>query len=178
MRGRGFSRIAETAMGLESWATIFMNCDLNPEVKVAGVKCERCGALNSPNIEKCGNCGASIPKERPQSESSTALPDSRTRLDTVWESVLSSGSPDSIWDGPDETITSEQSLFSVAVNIRRIFVILLTFLAISTISMIATLYIAVSDAPSINGVIIAVGASVFVAIAGAWYAMNSKRLSE
>ncbi|HUV62184.1 MAG TPA: hypothetical protein VMW71_08510 [Thermoplasmata archaeon] len=165
-------------MGLESWATMFMNCDFNPEVKVAGVECERCGAMNSPNLEKCGNCGAAIPKERPQSEGSKALPDSRTRLDTLWESALSSESPDSIWNSPHETITSEQSLFSVAVNIRRIFVILLIFLAISTISMIATLYIAVSDAPSINGVIIAVGASVFVAIAGAWYALNSKRLSE
>jgi hypothetical protein len=145
-----------------------------------GVKCEKCGVLNSADIEKCGNCGAALSGSQSLHAGVDGVVGPRTREDVAWESALATRASSSIWDDHRETTQtpSENSLLSMAVNIRRIFVVLLTFLAISTATMVATLYLAISDDPSINVVRFAIGASVLIAMAGGWYAVNSKRLSE
>ncbi|MEW5747951.1 MAG: hypothetical protein AB1793_04060 [Candidatus Thermoplasmatota archaeon] len=45
------------------------------------------------------------------------------------------------------------------------------------IFLMASLYLALADAPSEAGVTVAIIVSALVGVAGAWYAIDSKRLS-
>lgn len=145
-----------------------------------GMKCEKCGAQNSPGLEKCGNCGAFFHGVQPESEPTASLDSSRARENKAEEPSSISEPVVSVYDVPHETIRSEGSIFSVAVNIRRIFLVMLTFLAIVTIELTYSLYLMTVDDPTDlrASAEVAIAGCVIVVIAGGYYAIRSKRLSE
>ncbi len=132
------------------------------------MKCESCGAENASGMSKCGSCGAVLPKDEASS--------SRDAVRSIWNAPRSSR----ISDDSELAGAVEKSLFSIAVNVRRIFIVMLTFLVISAISLILTLLMSVSHDPSSyeNMVMIAASLASLIAIAGTYYAVVSKRLSD
>jgi len=141
------------------------------------VKCGACGALSVSGAEKCGHCGAFLAKDAPQSQSAARSSDpwmpEITAPGALW--TPTSISPDVFQ--PSGTVHPDKSLFSMAVNIRRIFIVLLTFLILWVISLSAFLYMSVSDDPDSRFVISAILVAVVAALAGVWYSIDSKRLS-
>ena len=88
------------------------------------------------------------------------------------------GAPSDRSDSGADRTDDITAIISIAWNIRRIFVVALTFLVIFTIYLMATLYVTVADEPSkdlFTGVILL---SVLVGAVGVWYAIDSKRLSK
>ena len=95
--------------------------------------------------------------------------------------------PDNLWTPPSTghdvsvpsgTIYLDESFHSMAVNIRRIVLVLLTILVVWTINMSVSLYVSVSDDPNRGLVNLSAVASVLVAGAGVLYVVSSKRLSK
>jgi len=151
---------------------------LHPEQEdMVMVECGSCGASNVSGVEKCGHCGAPLAKDAPRSENAARSSDpwmpEITAPDALWTPTsISSDVPQ-----PSGTVHPDRSLFSMAVNIRRIFIVLLTFLILWIISLSAFLYMSVSDDPDTRFVISAIAVAVVVALAGVWYSIDSKRLS-
>lgn len=128
-------------------------------------KCDSCGALNAPEVDKCGNCGKAL------SESDQVEVKSILRTDE--------GQADG-----EVHAGAVASAYSTAINIRRIFIILLTMLCATAASLITSLYVTfieISDPYHLDRLEIvlqaSIGVSTIIVLGGIVYAVYSKRLS-
>ena len=133
--------------------------------------------MNVAGAERCGNCGASIASEGPKPEDTARFSDPGMPKVTAPDNLFTPSSVRHEVGVPSGTDPMGKSLHSMAVNIRRIFLVLLTILAIWALNMSMSLYVSVSDDPNYGLVVLIAVACVFVAGAGILYAISSKRLS-
>lgn len=133
-------------------------------------KCDSCGALNADDIGKCGGCGRPLSDEKLHSEESLEPEGDGQSSDSVELENLTQA-------------PQGDPAYSTAVNIRRIYIVLLTTLGITAVNLIVALYlnfagIARVDESTLKNVLGAsIAASSVIAVAGIVYSVRSKRLS-